>query len=210
MLFKRLTLVVVALLALAAGFWISSQISVQEPPPIQLDVQANILSPARQIGIPELLKDDGNRLQSKDLQGHWSLMFFGYTHCPDICPTTLQVLKEAKQHAQQADAEPFPQVYFVSVDPERDSAELMHDYVQYFDPSFTGITGDPKMIEALTLQMSVVSMKAPAASGDADDYLVDHSAAVLLLNPEGKLQAFLQPPHSASSILKSIDAITNK
>jgi protein SCO1/2 len=119
---------------------------------------------------------------------------------------TMNVLAEAKKKANDE----FPQVILVSVDPQRDSVEMLGDYVHYFDQEFIGVTGEEKMIEALTLQTSVVYAKMPGASGNANDYLVDHSSAVLLINPMGQLAAFLNAPHTPSGILDSVNKIVRK
>ncbi len=103
----------------------------------------------------------------------------------------------------------FPQVFFVSVDPERDKVETLTEYVQYFDTDFIAVTGDEKLIKAFTLQMSVVYMKMPAED-DTGDYLVDHSSALLLINPEGKLVAFFNSPHDPKTILKDFQTVVNQ
>ena len=163
-----------------------------------------MINPARQIALPELVKHDGQPFTNDDLKGHWTLVFFGYTRCPDICPMTMNVLAEAKK---KATAE-FPQVVFVSVDPQRDTVEMLGDYVRYFDPEFTGVTGEENMIQALTLQTSVLYMKVPGSSGKEDDYLVDHSSSIILINPKGQLAAFLAAPHTPTSIIDSVEKIT--
>ena len=177
-------------------------------------IQGTILSPARKIAVPALVKDNGSDFTLDDLTGHWSLLFFGYTHCPDICPTTMGVLAQTRKTAS-ANNHMFPQVIFISVDPERDKVEMLTEYVQYFDNDFIAVTGNEKLIKALTLQMSVVYMKMPAdnnsATGSADSgYLIDHSAALLLLNPEGKLVAFFNPPHDPKTIVKDFQTVVNR
>ena len=161
----------------------------------------SLVTPARKIAVPALSKDDGSVFTNADLQDHWTLMFFGYTHCPDICPTTLNMLALARKKSKEI----FPEVVFVSVDPQRDSVEMLGEYVEYFDPSFTGVTGDEALIKALTLQMSVVYVQTPGSN--SEDYLVDHSSAILLLNQEGRLKAFINPPHTPKSIIDSVNAI---
>jgi protein SCO1/2 len=198
-------IIVSAIVAMAIGFWLAS-FDIVNPTP---GFQGSLLDPPRQIAVPALVKDDGSALTEADLSGHWSLMFFGYTHCPDVCPVALNALAAAKKAAaEKLPGRAFPRVIFVSVDPQRDTVAVLHDYVNYFDPEFTGVTGDEKMIQALALQMSVVYMKAPSEGNG--DYLVDHSSAILLLNPEGKLAAFLQPPHSALSLLDSLNKIIHE
>lgn len=176
-------------------------------------IQGSILSPARKIAVPALVKDDGSVFTLDDLTGRWSLLFFGYTHCPDICPITMGVIAQARKIATENNHQ-FPQVFFISVDPERDKVEMLSEYVQYFDKDFIGVSGDEKLIKALTLQMSVVYIKMPvdsnSATASADGgYLVDHSAALLLLNPEGKLVAFFNPPHDPKTIVKDFQTVVN-
>jgi protein SCO1/2 len=203
----------VAIAAMSAGFWLSS---------VQQDdnenkaanarqnfspIQGTILSPARKIAVPALVKDNGETFSIGDLSGRWHILFFGYTHCPDICPTTMGVLAQAKKTAEAASRE-FPGVIFISVDPERDKVATLGQYVQYFDKEFIGVTGDPALVKALALQLSVVYLKMPVEAGSgADDYLVDHSSALLLLDPQGRLKAFLNPPHDPTTILKDIQTV---
>lgn len=166
-------------------------------------IQGVILSPARKIAIPALTKDDGSTFTQDDLAGHWSLLFFGYTHCPDVCPVTMGVAAQAKKIALANDQD-FPDVFFISVDPDRDKVEMLAEYVQYFDKDFIGVTGDESSIKALTLQMSVVYMKM---SSSDTNYVIDHSSALLLLDPEGRLVAFMNPPHDPKTILKDLEKV---
>ena len=218
---SKLLIISAAVVAMSAGFWLStvqqsnsenSTDNTQEA--VLADVrmsyspiQGTILSPARKIAIPALLKDNGKPFTIDDLTGHWTLFFFGYTHCPDICPVTMGVLAQAKK-ITIANQQQFPKVVFVSVDPERDKLEMLGEYVKYFDKDFIGVTGEEKLLKALMLQMSVVYMKMPSV-GSSSDYLVDHSSALLLLNTEGKLAAFLSPPHEAKTILKDFQTIVD-
>lgn len=205
--FSKTGMVLVAVTAMVAGFWLSSALIKQDPGINATNAaKINTLPVARKIAVPELLKDDGSIFSNSDLQGHWSLMFFGYTNCPDICPVTLGSLAQARKDF----GTDFPSVIFVSVDPERDTIELLSEYVDYFDPAFIGVTGKVDLIKALTLQMSVVYMVSPGASENTNDYIVDHSSSILVINPEGKLHAFLGPPHSVTSIVERVRAITNK
>jgi len=187
---------------MAAGFWLATTLKTFDNENVA-QIHGVVLKPARQILVPELTKHDGKPFTNEDLSGHWTLIFFGYTHCPDVCPTTMNVLAEAKKNSSGD----FPPVVFISVDPQRDTVDMLGSYVHYFDPEFTGVTGDEKMIQALTLQASVLYMKVPGDSGDENDYLVDHSSSILLINPKGQLAAFLKAPHTPSSILDSVNKI---
>jgi len=201
-LFRKLLVVSFALLAMAAGFWLATKLTTPASDNLP-DIQAAVVNPARQIAVPELIKHDGKAFTNEDLKGRWTLVFFGYTHCPDICPMTMNVLAQAKKIARNE----FPQVVLVSVDPQRDTVEMLGEYVRYFDADFIGVTGTENMIEALTLQTSVVYMKVPGSSGDENDYLIDHSSSILLINPEGQLAAFLKGPHTPGSINDSVEKI---
>lgn len=177
-------------------------------------IQGTILSPARKVAVPALVKDDSSVFTLDDLTGQWSLLFFGYTHCPDVCPTTMGVVAQARKMATKNN-NIFPQVIFISVDPERDKVEMLAEYLQYFDKDFIGVTGDKDLIKALALQMSVVYMIMPVddnlkAASDSSSYLVDHSSALLLLNPEGKLVAFFNSPHEPKTILKDFQTVVNR
>ena len=196
---KKLTILSLAAIAMVSGFWLAKYLTA--PQSLELpQIHGSFVNPPRQLVVPELTKHTGEAFTNEDLKGRWTLVFFGYTYCPDICPITMNVLAQAKK---QAPAD-FPQVIFVSVDPDRDTVELVRGYVEYFDPAFIGVTGDEQMIQALTLQTSVVYMKVPGASGNKGDYLVDHSSSVLLINPAGQLAAFLKAPHTPSGIVDSV------
>lgn len=142
---------------------------------------------------PFSLKNDGDAsFANTDLEGHWSLLYFGYTHCPDICPTTMAELDKMLGQLKNLPAAKQPHVYFISVDPKRDSPALLKQYVHYFNSDFSGVTGDVDQLRALTKPMGVAfsyELQDPAGN-----YTVDHSAVVFLINPEGKESAIFTPP----------------
>ena len=147
----------------------------------------------------ELVKHDGMPFDNQALKGRWTFMVFGYTHCPDFCPTTLveftQVHKLLSDTPQSVRGLQF---VLVSVDPERDTPALLAQYVPQFHPAFIGVTGDAAMIARLA--GSVGAVYAPVAgSSDAND-LIDHSTAVLLINPQGALQGVFAAPHAAKAM----------
>ena len=137
------------------------------------------------IGGPFKLTDqDGKPVTDKDFKGRPLLVFFGYTHCPDICPTTLFELSEVL-HAMGKDADRV-NALFITVDPERDTAPVMKDYLSSFDPHLRGATGDQKDIDAVEKDYRVYAKKVPTTNGD---YSMDHTALVYLMDKQGRFVA---------------------
>jgi len=151
-----------------------------------------------------LTDHNGNPFSLKDFEGHWSLLFFGYTSCPDICPSTLFQLQQARQlMLQNAAGNEIPQIYLVSVDFERDTQQKLAEYLHYFDSSFVGLRGEEKQMRALALQLGVVYFIEPHEDG-AVQYQVDHSASLLLIDPQGRLEGILPAPHEAKRIAQDV------
>jgi protein SCO1/2 len=134
------------------------------------------------------------------MRGRWTFLFFGFVNCPDVCPTTLAMLADVRARIATASAGDVPQVVLVSVDPGRDTPPVLAQYVAHFDPSFTGVTGDPAAIETLTRALGVaVAVGAPADDGS---YAVDHTAAIFLVDPAGRVAALFNTPHEARAIVR--------
>jgi protein SCO1/2 len=134
------------------------------------------------IGGPFQLTDQSDAtVTEKNLQGRPSLIFFGYTHCPDVCPTTLfeisEVLRAMGKDADRVNA------YYISVDPDRDTAATMKDYLSSFDPRLKGLTGNPEQIAKVLSEYRVYAKKVPLKDGD---YTMDHTALVYLMDRNGK------------------------
>jgi protein SCO1/2 len=146
------------------------------------------------------LEDHAQRKFDLDrLKGKWTFLFFGYTYCPDVCPVTLSVLAEVEQRLSKIN-QPMDdvQVVFVSLDPQRDNQERLQQYVQYFNPDFVGVTGDEERLAALTRQLGVVYTITDRGRGG--NYLVDHTASILLTDPAARLVAVFGLPHNAETI----------
>jgi protein SCO1/2 len=154
------------------------------------------------IGGPfKLIDQDGKAITDKDMLGKPLLVFFGYTHCPDICPTTLFELSEVL-HAMGTDADRV-HALFITVDPERDTAAVMKDYLSSFDPHLRGATGNPQAIDAVEKDYRVIARKVPV--GDKGDYSMDHSALVYLMDKQGRFVApfnLKRKPAEAAEVLK--------
>ena len=156
------------------------------------------LTPAQIIPDYTLLDHRGDEFTPARLEGHWTFMFFGFTHCPDVCPTTMALLNNVSLRAQKEGLPP-PQVVFVSVDPARDTVEQLSRYVPYFNEDFIGVTGSMVEINRMTRNLGIVyAYDEPKEAGGA--YEVDHSAAILLFNPDGHYTAMFGAPHSAAAL----------
>lgn len=164
--------------------------------------------PERQLLPPFSLTDQDNRPFSRDnLRGQTSLVFFGFTHCPDICPATLQQLAAARRQIARASSSPagdgkaaLPRIILVSVDPARDSPEILERYVGYFGDGITGLTGSLDEIRDLTAALGIFFEK----SGSGENYTVNHSTAVLMVDPDARLQALFSTPHSIAAFVHDV------
>jgi protein SCO1/2 len=202
---RRYPLLITASLALGlvAGVLFWKQSGPVLPPP---ELSAPLLSEPRAITPFQLTAQDGSVLDAARLQGKWSLMFIGYTHCPDVCPTTLQTLVgTARRMEASPDGLDHTQFVFVSVDPKRDSPAQLRDYLAYFHPAFIGATGEREQIDALVRQLGGVYMFEGDTEGDS--YIVNHSATLYLIDPQGRYYARLQPPHEAAQVAETLARI---
>ncbi|MCP4699418.1 MAG: SCO family protein [Gammaproteobacteria bacterium] len=135
------------------------------------------------------------------LKGKWTFIFFGYTHCPDICPVGLTVLSAIYKRIKNLNPEAASntQTVFVSVDPERDTPELLSDYVAYFNPEFWGVSGSVPEIDKFTRQLHAAYIKEPP--GPSGGYLVGHTSTFFLIDPEARLYAFFSQPQIPETIV---------
>ncbi len=180
---------------MAAGMWFGRT----PPSPDQSSAwQATVFYPEpRPIEAFELVDAEGAPFRLEAFRGDWDLVFFGFTHCPDICPGTLAILRDTNALLVEQGLAP-ARVTLISVDPERDRPEVMRDYVAFFDESFRAATGDPEPLERFALSLGAAFYVEPHEP-EALDYLVDHSAAVMIVDPDGRLVGQLRPPPSAEA-----------
>jgi protein SCO1/2 len=170
-------------------------------------LQATVMETPRLLSEFNLQDQNGQPYSKANLRGSWTLLFFGFTHCPDVCPGALLNLKSTLDELEGNDVE-LPKVVLVTVDPERDTSEQLKGYVEFFDPTFTGLTGELDQIKALSKSIGVGFSKVAGRSGKGNDYQVDHSAYVLLLDTDGNLKAYLSPPHTPQQLAHDYRAIT--
>ena len=147
----------------------------------------------------------GDEFSRSSFLGRWSFVFFGFTQCPDVCPTTLQNLKTTR--TQLVDDEIFAelgQIVFVSVDPARDTPEIISNYLNYFDEEFVGITGPEDKLSELTKPLGILFVKIDSG----DSYTMDHSASILLIDPKGRLLGLFSMPHDPQVLSESFKKIS--
>jgi len=203
---SALLLIAIALLSLLGGYWVSQYLQ-RTGNRMPEGLEATVLDPPRSLTPFTLQDHDRKPFTEQSLHGHWSFLFFGYTHCPDVCPVTLQVMQSAWKRIPRAPDDPAaPRLYFVSVDPDRDTPELLKPYVQYFDPSFIGVTGEADEIDKLTNRIGVLYGFEDKKAG-TEDYLVNHSAQIILIDPQGNLRAVFSPPHDPAGIARGFNTI---
>ncbi|MDE2064136.1 MAG: SCO family protein [Bradyrhizobium sp.] len=160
----------------------------------------HVTAPAAIGGPFQLTDQTGQTITEKSMLGRPTLVFFGFTHCPDVCPTTLfemsEVLKAMGKDADRVNA------YYISVDPERDTQAVMKEYLSSFDPRLKGLTGSPQQVAKVMSEYRVYSKKVPLKDGD---YTMDHTALIYLMDRDGKFVApfnINQKPEQAAADLK--------
>ncbi len=198
-------LIISVLLAVIAGAGLNRLItnSNEVKPP---SIQGAIYSKARVLSNFNLVNQDSQKITKDNLLKQWSLVFIGYTHCPDVCPTTMGILKQTVNIMKKKGLTP-PKIIFITVDPQRDTVEVLKPYINYFNDEFMALTGSLEEIKNLSLQLNSIFQKSPGINGKITetDYLMDHSSALMLINPQGNLQSVLTTPHTPENIINSIE-----
>ncbi len=198
---NKLLYIIVAVVALAAGilgFYKSFYLAQPE--------HALYYQQPRELKAFELTDHQGNAFTNEQVKGKWSWVFFGYTSCPDVCPTTLQELNFIYD---ELTAIADNQVLLVSVDPQRDSQEKLAQYIAYFNKEFKALRADHGVLFPFARNMGLmyaITDAEPSANGKSkhDSYLVDHSASIVLINPQGQIAAIFKPDQEIGQV-PSID-----
>lgn len=195
--FLVIGLAVLALIAglVAANFWLA-------PRTIAMTSGTQLTEP-RELPDFALLDQNNHPVHKTDWAGHWTLIFPGFTYCPDVCPTTLGLLKQLKT-ALGAQGEKV-NVVFLSVDPQRDTPARLAEYIHFFSPAFSAVTANEPQLGAFTKSLAVAYTKVPGNS--ADNYSMDHTAALILLDPQVRITAFFTPPHKLEGLVTDLKAL---
>ncbi len=181
--------------ATALGLWLGQRYRQTEPAPV---FQSLLAYPEPRALSPfDLPASDGSRLTAERLRGHYSLLFFGFTHCPDVCPAGLTAYRQIEQLLATTDNAPVVNLVFVSVDPDRDQPQQLGDYVRYFSPSIIAATGPDSALLPFTRELGVIYARQDPVDGD---YSVDHSAQFVLLNPAVQMIGIFRAPPDPAAI----------
>lgn len=197
-------LVVISLVAALAGAYAAQRI-LNRPAPAAIE---GLLWPSpKTLQAFELVDQFETKFGPERFDGRWTLIFFGYTHCPDVCPLTLAALEQAKSKlvSEHGFGDEL-QIVFVSVDPARDTPKFLGQYVGHFDQDFLGVTGTESALKRLTGQLGILSV-ARHQGDDTKNYLVDHTTAVLVIGPQRQLLGLLRAPHQGDALAKQVSSI---
>ena len=201
---KVVLLTLVAIVAAIAGAFVAQSMFKGSAVPQAAMTAGTLLQPPRPLGEVALTDQDGRPFDATRLKNQWTLLFFGFTNCPDVCPATLTILVQVEKKLQDLPQSQRPQIALISVDPQRDTPEQLKKYVSFFSPNFLGVTGTPENIETFTRSMSVPVAVQQLGNGA---YTVDHSAAIFLINPSGAMHALFSTPHDAAKIAADVRRI---
>ena len=169
------------------------------------EVQAILWPAARDIADFSHIDQHGRTFSKADLYGHWSLLYFGYLECPDICPTTVRSLSQMRALMVEAGADAdIPSIVFVSVDPSRDTPERIASYLAFFDKALIGLSGPPAQLDALAASIGIAYAENVEASGVRT---MDHTTSIIVVDPQGRAIAALPAPHHAPVMLQQYNAL---
>lgn len=187
---------VAAVLIVAAGvYYISLQERVLQFP----EIEGFVYPDPKPLAPFELIRHDGSKFERSSLRGKWTFVYFGFTSCPDVCPTTLIELNRVQKQFSGEALDTDHQYVFVSLDPKRDTLERLAEYVGYFNDHFIGVTGSTEVLEKFTADVGVLYDYPDGR--DSEDYRVDHSSVVALFDPNQRLHAIFSSPHRADDII---------
>ncbi|MDH3325844.1 MAG: SCO family protein [Gammaproteobacteria bacterium] len=195
-------IILVAILALFLNYGCSSE---PEPLTVPQSIKGLIVdSPPTKLPDFKFIDHNGKVFGNAQLKNNWSLVFFGYTNCPDVCPTSLSIMDKISKQPGLPDN---MQYIFASVDPKRDTPEKLKGFVEYFNAKFIGVTGTKAEIDKFQEPLGVIY----DYDGDtnSDDYVVNHFAAIYIIDPKGRERAYVLPPHSEKQMNEAFKLVYN-
>ncbi|MEE5044426.1 SCO family protein [Pseudomonas alliivorans] len=205
---QKTVFILVAVVALIMGLTINRVLSGKGPGDQTALIDAGVILLPQSRSLPSLSMSDQNGapVAVDELKGKWTLVFFGYTYCPDICPTTLAQLRDIRTKLPQG-AEDNMRVVLVSVDPDRDTPQQLKQYLGYFDPRYIGLTAPVADIQKLASALSIPFIPADTSK---PGYTVDHSGNLALIGPDGRQRGFIRSPLNAQKLVAQLPVLLER
>jgi len=210
---KKLLYILIIVIALSLisffGFKTYKKMALANEP---IEISGTYLEKPRMITPFSLKKANGMNFDDTSLMDHWSLVFFGYTRCPDICPRALEMLNKfysTFKKIPEVNKDDLPEVVFISVDTNRDDLEQLQEFTNRFNKGFIGVSGEQNQIANLARNLGVV-YKQISVGEDNENYLFDHSSTIYVINPKGELQALFTAPHNPEVISSQLKQIIDR
>ncbi|QZP34564.1 SCO family protein [Pseudomonas sp. DR48] len=206
---QKTVFILVALIALVLGLTINKVLSGkgQGDPTALIDAGIILLPQSRNLPNVTMTDEDGKPVTVNELKDKWSLLFFGYTFCPDICPTTLAQLRQIKSELPP-EAVAKLQIILVSVDPNRDTPKQLKQYLGYFDPQFKGLTASS--VDDIQKLANAVSIPFIPADTSKPNYTVDHSGNLAVIGPDGTQRGFIRAPLNNTKLVAQLPVMLNR
>ncbi|MDD2049867.1 SCO family protein [Pseudomonas putida] len=205
---QKTVFILVAVVAVILGLTVNKVLNGRSAgnPTELIDAGIILLPQSRTVPALEMTDENGQPVMMDELKGKWSLLFFGYTFCPDICPTTLAQLRQVKSELPKEAVERL-QVVLVSVDPNRDTPTQLKQYLGYFDKDFRGVTGSLENLQKLANAVSIPFIPADTSK---PNYTVDHSGNLALLGPDGKQRGFIRAPFNNQKLVAQLPGLVKR
>ena len=195
-------IILVAALAAGAGLWIGNR---QFGQTHGSGLASAVLYPQpRELPDFQLTAANGQPLTLADWRGHWTIAYFGYVSCPDVCPTTLSVFKQVWKGLDQPGLRDRVRINFISVDPQRDTPEALGKYVAFFSPDFVAATGSDEQLTRLTRALGLLYSRSTGPNGEIQ---VDHSGSAVIVDPQGRLVGMFRPPFAAADVVADLTTL---
>ncbi len=194
-----------AIFALIAGLTVFYYSPPQSDAKVQ--IQGTLLSKPREIKPFSLTGIDNKVFNTHSLRNQWTILFFGFTRCGSVCPTTMATLAKMYQSLEEKKVNPLPKVVMISIDPARDNLEKLRSYVKAFNPNFYAARGADDPVKNLAREMGIAYEVVLSSKKDAKNYDIQHSGALMLINSDGKLVAFFTAPYNVNSLVKDYQII---
>lgn len=208
---KRLILTLLLGLATAFAVWygLNPLLKNQEPDPSEIPTIAagTVFSAAQPIAHFSLTDTAQKSFTQQDLVGQWTILFFGYAHCPEVCPKALAVASDFWKKLPEEVTSKKIRFAFITLNPKEDTVEDLKTFLGRFNPQFIGLTGDISEINKLSKSCRVYSWEDPNVKTPQGKKMIDHTAAFILINPEGRMQALFSPPHNGEEIAKDLSVL---